>query len=110
MNYFQNILNEYSFSTIKRLELDLINKTITTAHRNIIYKNKIPLYNKPRDVSRCIQCPNVDDFSVSYLKYILQKIGKCLVYVLNEEELKIDESRTYISFYVVKRTLLFNTS
>ena len=70
-NCHQNSLNKYQLSTIKRLELDVIDKTRVAAYRNIVYKNKAHLHSKPRNALCCIQCSNVDNFSVPYLKYIL---------------------------------------
>ena len=69
----QKKLNKYQLSTSKRLEKDVIVKTKTTTYKSIVYKNKTNLHRKPRDALCCIQCPNVDGFSVPHFKFILQE-------------------------------------
>ena len=100
MKCFQNSLNDYRLSTIKRFEKDPIDKTRATRYRNIVYKDKIHLHDKPRDALKYIQCPKVKDFNVPHLKCILRKCNKCPKYLLNEEESKPDDERPYIKFHI----------
>ena len=90
-NCFQNSLNDFRLSTIKRFEKDPIDKTRATRYKKLLYKDNKLIHEKPRDALKAIQCKEVNGFNVPRLKCILQKCKKCPKYLLHDEETKPDE-------------------
>ena len=99
-NCFQNSLNDFRISTIKRFEKDPIDKTRATRYKKLLYKDNKLIHEKPRDALKAIQCKEVNGFNVPRLKCILRKCTKCPKYLLHDEETKPDEDRPYIKFHI----------